>query len=121
MPHNIIHRLMWENLKGYNEFFSPGMSSDNDLRIKMVSKSRVYHFQCKSTTNDGRKQFSELYGMSAKTFNTFFLRKENRLEACCAHHQLPILVTDQTVFICIVTLRFMYLYDYVIRHSSTGS
>ena len=88
-PPNIVHRSMWEKLGGYNEAFSPGMSSDDDFSMRMwlagcrifkgVSKSRVYHFQCKSTgrivKNDGRKQFLDLYGMSSNTFNTFFLRK----------------------------------------------
>jgi glycosyltransferase involved in cell wall biosynthesis len=88
-PPNIVHRTMWEKLNGYNEYFSPGMSSDDDFCMRMwlvgcrlfkgISASRVYHFQCKSTgrivKNDGRKQFLTLYGMTQNMFNTFYLKK----------------------------------------------
>jgi hypothetical protein len=80
---------MWDKLGGYNEYFSPGMSSDDDFCMRMwlhgcrlfkgIEKSRVYHFQCKSTgrivKNDGRKQFRELYGISQNMFNTYYLKK----------------------------------------------
>ncbi len=88
-PPNIVHRSMWEKLNGYNELFSPGMSSDDDFSMRMwmagcrlfkgISKSRVYHFQCKSTgrivKNNGRQQFRQLYGISQGMFNRYFLRK----------------------------------------------
>jgi len=88
-PPNVVHKSMWEKLGGYNEYFSPGMSSDDDFCMRMwqqgcrlfkgIEKSRVYHFQCKSTgrivKNDGRKQFKELYGMSQNMFNTYYLKK----------------------------------------------
>ncbi|MBL7766487.1 MAG: glycosyltransferase [Chitinophagaceae bacterium] len=86
-PPNIIHRTMWEEIGGYNLYFSPGMSSDDDLAMRLwqkgcriykgVSASRVYHFQCKSTgrieKNNGRKQFQQLYGMSQRIFRRYFL------------------------------------------------
>ena len=88
-PPNVVHKSMWEKLGGYNEYFSPGMSSDDDFCMRMwqhgcrlfkgIEKSRVYHFQCKSTgrivKNDGRKQFKELYGISQNMFNTYYLKK----------------------------------------------
>jgi len=88
-PPNVVHKSMWDKLDGYNEYFSPGMSSDDDFCMRMwlhgcrlfkgIEKSRVYHFQCKSTgrivKNDGRKQFRELYGISQNMFNTYYLKK----------------------------------------------
>lgn len=88
-PPNVVHKSMWDKLGGYNEYFSPGMSSDDDFCMRMwlhgcrlfkgIEKSRVYHFQCKSTgrivKNDGRKQFRELYGISQNMFNTYYLNK----------------------------------------------
>jgi GT2 family glycosyltransferase len=88
-PPNVVHKSMWDKLGGYNEYFSPGMSSDDDFCMRMwlhgcrlfkgIEKSRVYHFQCKSTgrivKNDGRKQFRELYGISQNMFNTYYLKK----------------------------------------------
>ncbi len=88
-PPNVVHKSMWDKLGGYNEYFSPGMSSDDDFCMRMwlqgcrlfkgIERSRVYHFQCKSTgrivKNDGRKQFRELYGISQNMFNTYYLKK----------------------------------------------
>jgi len=88
-PPNIVHRSMWQKLKGYNEYFSPGMSSDDDFSMRMwqqgcrmfkgVASSRVYHFQCKSTgriiKNNGRQQFLHLYGITQNMFNTYYLKK----------------------------------------------
>ena len=88
-PPNVVHKSMWDKLGGYNEYFSPGMSSDDDFCMRMwlhgcrlfkgIEKSRVYHFQCKSTgrivKNDGRKHFRELYGISQNMFNTYYLKK----------------------------------------------
>lgn len=88
-PPNLVHRTMWDKIGGYNEYFSPGMSSDDDFAMRMwkagcrvfkgVADSRVYHFQCKSTgrieKNDGRKQFQTLYGITQNMFNRYYLRK----------------------------------------------
>ncbi len=88
-PPNMVHRSMWDKIGGYNDYFSPGMSSDDDVAMRMwlagcrlfkgVSASRVYHFQCKSTgrieKNDGRKQFQTLYGITQNIFNRYYLHK----------------------------------------------
>lgn len=88
-PPNVVHRNMWDKIGGYNELFSPGMSSDDDFAMRMwqagcryfkgISASRVYHFQCKSTgriiKNNGRRTFFDLYGMTQKTFHTFYLHR----------------------------------------------
>src|SRR5580693_6016127 len=58
-PPNIVHKDSWDLVGGYSIEFSPGMNSDPDFSMKLwqagvrlykgVSKSRVYHFGCKST------------------------------------------------------------------------
>jgi hypothetical protein len=72
---------------GYSIEFSPGMYSDPDFSMKLwrfgvrvfkgVSKSKVYHFQSKSTgkvkKNDGNKMFLIKWGMSAKVFYRYYL------------------------------------------------
>lgn len=88
-PPNVVHRSMWDKIGGYNELFSPGMSSDDDFAMRMwlhgcrifkgISASRVYHFQCKSTgrvvKNNGRKTFLSLYGITQRVFHIFYLRR----------------------------------------------
>ena len=67
---------------GYSIEFSPGMYSDPDFTAKLwlagvrhfkgISKSRVYHFECKSTgrikKNNGSAQFLLKYGISSASF-----------------------------------------------------
>lgn len=88
-PPTIVHRDFWNVVGGYSIEFSPGMSSDDDFSKKMwevgcrifkgVAKSKVYHFQCKSTgritKNNGRKQFLMKWGMNQSTFNRYFLKR----------------------------------------------
>lgn len=87
-PPNIIHRSLWDLVGGYSIEFSPGMYSDPDFSAKLwlagvryfkgVSKSRVYHFECKSTNrikkNNGSAQFLFKYGITASTFGKYFLQ-----------------------------------------------
>lgn len=88
-PPTIVHRKYWHITGGYSIELSPGMSSDDDFAMKMwaagcrifkgISKSRVYHFQSKSTLrivkNNGRKQFMMKWGMNQSTFNKYFLKR----------------------------------------------
>ena len=88
-PPTLVHRKWWFNCGGYSTELSPGMSSDNDLSMKLwqagcrhfigVGDSLVYHFQCKSTgkvkKNDGRRQFLAKWGMTQSTFDRFYLRR----------------------------------------------
>ena len=88
-PPTVVHRKWWFNLGGYSTELSPGMSSDNDLAMKLwhagcrrfigVGDSLVYHFQCKSTgkvvKNDGRRQFLQKWGMTQSTFDRFYLKR----------------------------------------------
>jgi len=88
-PPTIVHKESWDLVGGYSIEFSPGMSSDDDFAMKMwqagcrifkgVGKSKVYHFQAKSTgrikKNNGRKQFLMKWGMNQSTFNKHFLKR----------------------------------------------
>ena len=88
-PPTIVHRKYWNITGGYSIELSPGVSSDDDFAMKMwyagcrifkgLGKSRVYHFQSKSTLrikkNDGRKQFLMKWGINQSTFNKYFIRR----------------------------------------------
>ncbi len=88
-PPTLVRRDWWHRVGGYSSELSPGMSSDNDLSMKMwdagcrifigVGDSLVYHFQQKSTgkvvKNDGRRQFLNKWGMTQATFDRFYLRR----------------------------------------------
>lgn len=88
-PPCVIHRSYWEKIGGFSEEFSPGMYSDPDFAMKMwqagcryfkgVSKSRVYHFQAKSTgkvrKNNGRKQFIQKWKLLPSAFGKYYLRR----------------------------------------------
>jgi glycosyltransferase involved in cell wall biosynthesis len=88
-PPNVVPRKWWDAVGGYSEEFSPGMSSDPDFSMKLwdkglryfkgVGKSRVYHFQARSTgkvvKNDGRAQFLNKWGITQGTFSKYFLRR----------------------------------------------
>tara|TARA_R100000027_G_scaffold2734_9_gene2726 strand:+ start:31049 stop:31909 length:861 start_codon:yes stop_codon:yes gene_type:complete len=91
-PPNIVPRTLWEEVGGYSEEFSPGISSDPDFSRKLwevgvrhfqgVAASRVYHFQSRSTgkvvRNDGRQQFLEKWGITQSTFTRCLIRLGRR-------------------------------------------
>jgi len=88
-PPTLVHRKYWLITGGYSIELSPGVSSDDDFAIKMwyagcrifkgVGKSRVYHFQSKSTLrvkkNNGRKQFLMKWGINQSTFSKYYIRR----------------------------------------------
>jgi GT2 family glycosyltransferase len=88
-PPTIVSRKYWMITGGYSIEFSPGMSSDDDFSMKMwkagcrifkgVGKSKVYHFQTKSTSrikkNNGRRQFLYKWGINQSTFHHLFIRR----------------------------------------------
>jgi glycosyltransferase involved in cell wall biosynthesis len=88
-PPTVVTRKYWFLTGGYSVEFSPGMSSDDDFSMKMwktgcrifmgVGKSKVYHFQTKSTArvkkNNGRRQFLFKWGINQSTYNKHFLRR----------------------------------------------
>jgi len=88
-PPTVIHRRWWNAVGGFSTDFSPGMSSDNDLSMKMwhagcrcfigVGDSLVYHFISRSTgkikKNNGRRQFFKKWGISQSLFDKAYLRR----------------------------------------------
>lgn len=88
-PPTIVHRKYWLMTGGYSIELSPGVSSDDDFAMKMwyagcrifkgIGKSKVYHFQSKSTLrivkNNGRKQFLMKWGINQSTFNKMYIRR----------------------------------------------
>ncbi len=87
-PPNLVHKNLWNEIGGFSEAFSPGMSSDNDYSMKLwkagvrhfqgLGKSRVYHFQAVSTKritkNNGRLQFLKKWGIAQSVFYQSYLR-----------------------------------------------
>ncbi len=81
-PPNIVHRDTWDLVGGYSIEYSPGMYSDPDFSAKLwkvgvrlfkgVDKSRVYHFEARSThrivKNDGSTQFLRKWGITSASF-----------------------------------------------------
>jgi glycosyltransferase involved in cell wall biosynthesis len=89
-----LTRGMWEKIGGYSEEFNPGIGSDNDIGKKVwdtgfhdivsVFTSRVYHFQCTSSSRlsdyslhkeNRDKQFPNMYGMSVRDFHKEQLKR----------------------------------------------
>jgi len=87
-PPVLLPKALWQKVGGMSEEFSPGMYSDPDLSMKVwqqgcrvfkgIGKSRVYHFQCKTTgripKNDGRKTFLRKWGILPSFFYKYYLR-----------------------------------------------
>lgn len=81
-PPNIVHRDVWDLVGGYSIEFSPGMYSDPDFSAKLwkagvrlfkgIDRSRVYHFEARSThrivKNDGSTQFLRKWGITSSSF-----------------------------------------------------
>ncbi len=88
-PPTLLPTWMWHEVGGYSTEFSPGMSSDNDLAMKLwhagcrtfigLGDSFVYHFACVSThrivKNYGRLQFLHKWGISQGDFDRICLRR----------------------------------------------
>ena len=76
------YRDLWDLVGGYSIEYSPGMYSDPDFSAKLwhagvrlfkgVDKSRVYHFEARSThrivKNDGSLQFLRKWGITSSSF-----------------------------------------------------
>jgi GT2 family glycosyltransferase len=81
-PPTIVHRELWDLIGGYSVEFSPGLYSDTDFSAKLflcgvryfkgVNKSRVYHFEARSTgrvkKNKGNLQFPLKWGIVSSAF-----------------------------------------------------
>jgi GT2 family glycosyltransferase len=90
-PPVIVHRDLWDLVGGYSIEFSPGLYSDNDFSAKLflagvryfkgINKSRVYHFEARSTgrvkRNRGNRQFLFKWGIVSSAFMRHILRRGN--------------------------------------------
>ena len=99
-PPNIVHRDIWDLVGGYSIEFSPGMYSDPDFTAKLLSvgirhfkgmgRSRVYHFETKTTgrirKNDGATQFLLKWGFSNSTMRKYVTRQGEPWE----EHEKPL-------------------------------
>ncbi|MBN2812624.1 MAG: glycosyltransferase family 2 protein, partial [Bacteroidales bacterium] len=88
-PPAIVHKEIWDLVGGYSIEYSPGLYSDPDFSAKLymagvrffkgVSKSRVYHFEARSTgrvkKNKGSRQFLAKWGITASTFTSVILQR----------------------------------------------
>lgn len=88
-PPNIVHKDIWDLVGGYSIEFSPGMYSDPDFSAKLklagvnyfkgLSKSRVYHFEARSTSrivkNNGSAQFLLKWGITSSSFMRNVLKR----------------------------------------------
>ena len=93
-PPTLLPTWMWAEVGGYSTEYSPGMSSDNDLSMKLwhagcrtfigLGDSFVYHFACVSTgrvvKNDGRLQFLHKWGISQRDFDRICLHRGEPVE-----------------------------------------
>lgn len=87
----LLAKRWWFMVGGYSLEFSPGMSSDDDLLIKLwivgfrhfeiISSSRLYHFSCSSTgrvrKNRGSREFALKWGITQGEFMRNYLLKGN--------------------------------------------
>jgi glycosyltransferase involved in cell wall biosynthesis len=88
-PPAIIHRELWDLVGGYSIEFSPGLYSDPDFSAKLylagvryfkgVDKSRVYHFEARSTgrvkKNKGARQFLSKWRITSSAFMRHMLQR----------------------------------------------
>jgi hypothetical protein len=88
-PPTLVHRDIWDLIGGYSVEFSPGIYSDTDFSAKLffsgiryflgVNKSRVYHFEARSTgrvkKNNGTWQFLFKWGIVSSAFMKHILHR----------------------------------------------
>lgn len=93
-PPNIVHRDIWDLVGGYSIEYSPGLYSDPDFSAKLwmagiryfkgISKSRVYHFEARSTgrvkRNRGSRQFLAKWHITSSVFIKKILRRGDIFE-----------------------------------------
>jgi len=91
----LVHKKIWDLVGGYSVEFTPGLYSDPDFSMKLwqagvryfkgISKSRMFHFQAKSTgrivkRNEGRKQFARKWKLPSSRFVRDYLRLTSPFE-----------------------------------------
>ena len=94
-PPNVVHKDRLDLVGGYSIEFSPGMYSDPDFSAKLwmagvrlfkgVDRSRVYHFEARSThrivKNDGSLQFLRKWGITSGSFIRDILHRGEPFDA----------------------------------------
>ena len=103
-PPTVVHREIWDLTGGYSIEFSPGLYSDPDFSAKLylsgvrhfkgIDKSRVYHFEARSTgrvkKNKGSRQFLFKWGITSSSFMRLLLHRGMPFGN---HHTPPRLIT----------------------------
>lgn len=93
-PPNIVHRDIWDLVGGYSIEYTPGMYSDPDFTAKLamvgvrhfkgIDKSRVYHFEARTTVrikrNKGSKQFLFKWGITSSSFMKYVIHRGKPFE-----------------------------------------
>jgi glycosyltransferase involved in cell wall biosynthesis len=88
-PPTLVHRDIWDLIGGYSIEYAPGLYSDTDFSAKLilcgvryfkgVNKSRVYHFEARSTgrvkKNHGNRQFLFKWGIVSSAFMKYILHR----------------------------------------------
>jgi GT2 family glycosyltransferase len=88
-PPTVVHRDLWDLVGGFSVEFSPGLYSDPDFSAKLylagvrhfkgVNRSRVYHFEARSTgrviKNKGTRQFLSKWGLTSSAFMKYILHR----------------------------------------------
>tara|TARA_A100000164_G_C21912217_1_gene776225 strand:+ start:1177 stop:2034 length:858 start_codon:yes stop_codon:yes gene_type:complete len=121
-PH-LIHKDLWNKVKGFSEEFSPGDGSDpdfcmklwnNNVRIfKSISKFKVYHFNSVTTRksniklNNGTKTFILKYKFNPKFFRKYYLKGE-KIRNYKGELSNP--VFSFSMFLSLIVNRFKFLY-----------
>lgn len=99
----LVARRWWLMVGGYSIEFSPGMSSDDDLlmklwvagfrRFEIVSASRLYHFACRSTgrirKNRGSREFALKWGITQSEFMRNYIARSADPSGRLAADHLP--------------------------------
>lgn len=88
-PPSVVHKDIWDLVGGYSIEYTPGLYSDPDFSAKLyaagvryfkgVNKSRVYHFEARSTgrvkKNQGSRQFLNKWGIASSVFMSQVLQR----------------------------------------------
>ncbi len=96
-PPNVVPAKLWDLVGGYSTEFTPGLYSDPDFSKKLweagvrefrgVAASRAYHFMSKTVgrvqRNPGSHQFLAKWGLTAKTFCRYWLRRGEEYRGEC--------------------------------------
>ncbi|MDR0782130.1 MAG: glycosyltransferase [Pseudomonadales bacterium] len=91
----LLSRQLWHKVGGYSIEFGPGMSSDDDMLMKLwlvgcrifriVESCRIYHFACATTRrvrrNKGSREFLLKWGITQREFKTRYIEAVGKPQA----------------------------------------